>query len=64
MLKDFYTTGEVAKLLGISDRTIKNYCTNGQLGSEKTPITNYRRISKEHLIAFLEQQNLPQSFLN
>lgn len=57
-MKKYYTTGEVAKIVGISEKTAKNYCTSGKILSEKTPITNYRRISYENLEKFLVENGL------
>jgi len=64
MEKRFYTTGEVAKITGISQKTIKNYCSQGKIISETTPITNYRRIPKEDLVRFLESNSIPLEKLN
>jgi len=63
MVKKFYTTGEVARIVGVSDRTIKNYCTSGKLKSEKTLLTNYWRISYENLRFFFEENDLPLDLL-
>lgn len=63
MHKKFYTTGEVARIIGISERTAKNYCTLGKIASEKTPITNYRRISYENLAKFLTENDLPTDLI-
>ena len=57
-MKEYYTTGEIAKLIGISEKTAKNYCTSGKIISEKTPITNYRRIPHKNLVKFLEENGL------
>ncbi|MFH0919950.1 MAG: response regulator [Fibrobacterota bacterium] len=63
MTKEFYTTGEIAKIIGISEKTVKNYCDSGKIISEKTPITNYRRISRENLANFLKINNLSLDLL-
>jgi len=64
MEKKYYTTGEIAKITGISQKTIKNYCTQGKIKSEKTPITNYRRISRQNLVRFLEENSIPLDILD
>ncbi|MFH0922275.1 MAG: helix-turn-helix domain-containing protein, partial [Fibrobacterota bacterium] len=64
MEKKFYTTGEIAKITGISQKTIKNYCTQGRIKSEKTLITNYRRISRQSLVQFLEENSISSDILN
>lgn len=31
LIKDYYKSGEVAKMIGVSTRTIQNYCIHGLL---------------------------------
>ncbi len=64
MEKDFYTTGEVSRILGISERTIRNYCDKKKLGCQQTPVTNYRRIPGKSLIRFMKENCLPIEQLN
>jgi CheY-like chemotaxis protein len=54
-----FTTGQVSKILGISEKTVRNYCDRGKLRCEQTLITNYRKIRREHLISFLKENGLP-----
>jgi predicted transcriptional regulator len=49
-----YTTGEVAKILGISRGSVINYCNEGKMDSEKNPISNFRRISSDTIVEFAE----------
>jgi two-component system, OmpR family, alkaline phosphatase synthesis response regulator PhoP len=63
VIKNYYTTGEIAKITGISQRTIKYYCTNGKIDSESTPLTNYRRISHKSLVRFFKDNDLPLELL-
>lgn len=63
MIKAFYTTGEIAKIIGISEKTVKNYCTAGKIIAETTPITNYRRISHENLVHFMTIHGIPLGLL-
>jgi excisionase family DNA binding protein len=44
--KEWYTTGEVAKILGVSFRTIKRWIYSGKISATKTAGGHYR-ISKE-----------------
>ena len=55
--KEFYKTGEVAKLLSVTPLTIMNYDKNGKLKFERT-YTNRRVIRKENLINFLDEIGL------
>ena len=61
---EFYTTGEVSRILGIAQRTVKNYCDSGRLHCEQTPLTNYRRIPKEALLSFMKENSLSLDLLN
>jgi CheY-like chemotaxis protein len=56
--KKYYTTGEIAKITGLSLKTVQNYCTKGKIVSEQTPISNYRRISHFNFSNFLEENKL------
>lgn len=63
MKSTFYTTGEIAKITGISHRTIKYYCSQGKIVSETTPLTNYRRITYPNLINFFRENAIPLDLL-
>ena len=63
MGKKYYTTGEISKILGISYKTIHNYCVQGKIQSESTPITNYRRISHKNLVKFMKDNSLSLELL-
>jgi len=63
MGKNYYTTGEVAKIIGISQKTVKNYCDKGLLISENTPITGYRRIPHANLESFLHAHGISLNIL-
>ncbi|MFP4522597.1 MAG: helix-turn-helix domain-containing protein [Fibrobacterota bacterium] len=60
--KEFFTTGEAAKMTGISRATIVNYCRDGRLECQKTPVTNFRRISKDQFLRFIEKHGIPVNF--
>lgn len=57
LTKDFYKTGEIAKFLNVSTRTVQNYCMDGKL-DEIFTATNRRLISKESFINYLTKHNL------
>lgn len=64
VLKEFFTTGEVSKILGISPKTVKNYCDIGKLSCEQAYLTNYRRIPRKRLIYFMQENSIPLELLN
>ena len=64
MTKEHYTTGEIAKICGISSQTVVNYCNKGRIKAEQSPITGYRRISKAALVEFIRKNGLPPEVLD
>lgn len=56
--KKYYTTGEVAELLGISRATVSRKFEQGILKGKKNPITGDRRVSYESLRSFMREFNL------
>ncbi len=58
--KDTYKSGEVAKLLGVTTKTIGNYDKNGLLKCYRTS-TNKRQVRREDLLSYLEENNLLDS---
>lgn len=57
LTKDFYTPGDVAKLLGVVPMTIINYDNQGIMTFERTS-TNRRIISKQNLVNYLYSKDL------
>ena len=58
-MENFFTTGDVAKITGLSQKTVKNYCDQGRIISENTPVSNYRRIKYDSLCAFMNNHGIP-----
>jgi hypothetical protein len=56
MIKDFYTTGEAAALLGKAEFTVREWCRNGRVHAEKRACG--RGCSKEWTIAHAELQRI------
>jgi excisionase family DNA binding protein len=57
LTKAYYSTGEVAKLLGLTSKTIINYDKAGKLPFERGE-TDRRRLSKSNLMKYLEKRGL------
>ena len=55
--KEFYQPQEVAGLLGVTSRTVANYCDSGLMEEERTA-GNRRRIPRESLLKYLEHKGL------
>lgn len=56
-IKDAYKTGEVAKILGLSTKTIMTYDKDGRLKFQRTS-TGRRVITRNDLLNYLEKHNL------
>lgn len=57
LLKESYKPGEVAKMLGVTTRTVQNYCIKGDLG-EQILGSGRRVIPKTSLIRYLKNQGM------
>lgn len=57
--KEFLTTGEASKMVNISRSTISRNFDKGIFQGKKNPITGERLISRESLINFMKQYDLP-----
>lgn len=55
--KRYYHSGEVAKMVGLSQRTIQNYCNQGKFEFITTGRTN-RLINKNSVIKFLKEKDI------
>jgi excisionase family DNA binding protein len=58
-----YSTGEVAKILRVSARTVIKWFNKEELKGFKIPGSRYRRIPHDNLIDFMEENDLPESLL-
>ena len=58
MAKEYYTTGEVAEICGVSRPTVVRHCDNGNLKAKQSPLSRYRRISKAALLEFMHKMGL------
>lgn len=56
LTKDYYKSGEVAKMIGVGTRTIQNYCIHGLLS--EIFVNKRRLIPKDSLIDFLKSKQL------
>lgn len=56
LTKDYYKSGEVAKMIGVGTRTIQNYCIHGLLS--EIFVNKRRLIPKDSLIDFLKSNQL------
>lgn len=53
------TTGEAAKLCGVSVRTICRWLDAGLLKGYKVPLSQVLRIQREALLRFMDKHDLP-----
>lgn len=57
LTKEYYKTGELAKMIGKQTRTIQSYCTRGDINSIIIP-SGKRIISRDEVIKYLKKSNL------
>lgn len=62
--KDHFTTGEVARILGVAPMTVINYCKRGDLAMTQSQLTGYRRIPRSALLAFMKARSIPETRLD
>lgn len=56
----YYTTFQVAKMLGVSPPTVVNWINSGLVNAYRTP-GGHRRITQDELISFAQTHNYPLS---
>jgi len=56
--RDSYSSGEVSKILNLSDRTVRSYLRNGRIPAKQNPHTGRWKISREGLLAFMKQYQM------
>jgi len=59
MVKDVYTTGEVAQICKVSQQTVIRCFDSGRLKGFKVPGSRFRRITREGLIQFMKENDIP-----
>jgi excisionase family DNA binding protein len=57
--KEIYTTGEAADICKVSQQTIIRCFDAGRLGGFRVPGSKFRRITREALIKFMKDNNIP-----
>ncbi len=60
MEKNTYTSGHVARVLGISPRTARRYITQGKISATQNPITGRWNVTHQALEDFIHQHNLSE----
>lgn len=55
--KEFYTTGDIAKIFNVSPKTVQKWDKKEQLVFERSP-SNRRIVSRENLIEYLKSKNM------
>ncbi len=54
-IKRYLTVKEVAKLMGVTTLTLRNWDKNGKLKAYRNPINNYRIYKPENIELFLRK---------
>lgn len=59
LIKNVFTTGEVAEICKISQQTVIRCFDNGRLKGFRVPGSKFRRIPRDALIQFMKEHNIP-----
>ena len=59
MAREWYTTGEVAEIVGLNPKTIQSYCDRGQIEDVTHTLGGMRRISALGVARLRKQMGLP-----
>ena len=59
-----YTTGQVARICKVAPRTVATWFDSGRLKGYRIPGSQDRRVPRESMVQFLNEHNLPLSFLD
>src|SRR5947209_14833978 len=59
-----FTTGQVAKICKVAPRTVSKWFDSGQLKGYRIPGSRDRRIPREDLIRFLEENGFEESLIS
>lgn len=59
MTEPVYTTGEVAKFVGVNFRTVIRWIERGELEGYKLPGRGDHRVTKTNLLAFMAKNSIP-----
>lgn len=57
-VKEYYTTGQIAKMLTVTARTVQKWADKGILQGWRLPLSGDRRISREAIVKFCESRNI------
>ncbi|MBI5865033.1 MAG: response regulator [Planctomycetes bacterium] len=57
--KNVFTTGDVAEICNISQQTVIRCFDNGRLKGFRVPGSKFRRIPRESLIQFMQENSIP-----
>ena len=62
--KKFFTTGQIAKICGVSIATVQKWIDAGEIDSYRLPLTgSERRVPRKSLLTFMKKYNVPTTEL-
>lgn len=62
MVRKVFTTGQVAKISNVTTQTVTKWIDSGRLTGYKIPGSRARRVTRESLIRFIEEHNIPTDY--
>lgn len=58
-LSDYVKVAEAARILGVSQGTVRTWAEDGKLPMHKNPLNGYRLFKRSKLVAFLKRVSKP-----
>jgi excisionase family DNA binding protein len=62
--KQVYSTGEVARMLGVHTDTVRRFCNNGDLEHEKGLLSTHRRIRASSIETFMLKRGISKEVID
>ncbi|MFH0920563.1 MAG: response regulator [Fibrobacterota bacterium] len=64
MNQSHYSVSEIAKILVLSKKSVRDFCAQGKIEAESTEIKDFYRIPHEKLIRYMLENKIPLDHIN
>ena len=59
----YYTTGQIAKLCRVCERTVAKWIDSGLLKGSRPLASQFRRVLASDLVAFMREHGMPEEWV-
>lgn len=63
MARQYYTTAQIGRIVGVSMNTARRWIDDGLLAAIRLPGSNFRRVPRASLVEFMQQHGMPLELL-